>query len=76
MLDYLPDFLDGLFNMLSDGNGEIKQAADNALAEFLREIKEAEVVEFGPMVGSSLSPPLTSPSHSYPPTSHSNPHNR
>lgn len=50
MLDYLPDFLDGLFNMLSDGNREIKQAADNALADFLREIKEAEVVEFGPMV--------------------------
>ena len=35
---------------LSDGNREIKQAADNALAEFLKEIKEAEVVEFGPMV--------------------------
>jgi vacuole morphology and inheritance protein 14 len=50
MLDYLPDFLDGLFNMLSDGNREIKQSADNALTEFLREIKEAEVVEFGPMV--------------------------
>jgi len=50
MLDYLPDFLDGLFNMLSDGNREIKSAADSALAEFLREIKEAEVVEFGPMV--------------------------
>jgi vacuole morphology and inheritance protein 14 len=87
MLDYLPDFLDGLFNMvsallassiaplpagcnvtrccthhngtntsscsslqLSDGNREIKQAADNALADFLKEIKEAEVLEFGPMV--------------------------
>lgn len=47
MLDYLPDFLEGLFNMLSDGNREIKAAADNALLEFLREIKEAEVVEFG-----------------------------
>lgn len=35
---------------LSDGNKEIKQAANNALADFLREIKEAEVVEFGPMV--------------------------
>ena len=35
---------------LSDGNRDIKQAADNALAEFLRELKEAEVVEFGPMV--------------------------
>lgn len=50
MLDYLPEFLDGLFNMLSDGNREIRQAADNALSEFLREIKEADVIEFGPMV--------------------------
>jgi vacuole morphology and inheritance protein 14 len=50
MLDYLPEFLDGLFNMLSDSNKEIKQAADNAISEFLREIKEAELVEFGPMV--------------------------
>jgi vacuole morphology and inheritance protein 14 len=50
MLDYLPDFLEGLFAMLSDGNREIKQSADNALSEFLKEIKEAEVVEFGSMV--------------------------
>jgi vacuole morphology and inheritance protein 14 len=50
MLDYLPDFLDGLFNMLSDGNREIKQSANNALSEFLREIREAEAVELGPMV--------------------------
>lgn len=50
MLDWLPDFLDGLFNMLSDGNREIRQAADNALAEFLKGIKQAEVVELGPMV--------------------------
>jgi vacuole morphology and inheritance protein 14 len=51
MLDWLPDFLDGLFNMLSDGNREIRQAADSALGEFLREIKTSAVVEFGPMVG-------------------------
>jgi vacuole morphology and inheritance protein 14 len=50
MLDYLPDFLDGLFNMLSDNNREIRQAADNALGEFLREIKQVEVVEFGLLV--------------------------
>ncbi len=50
MIDYLPDFLEGLFSMLSDGNREIKQSADSALAEFLKGIKEAEVVEFGPMV--------------------------
>ncbi|KAG5176145.1 vacuolar protein 14 C-terminal Fig4p binding-domain-containing protein [Tribonema minus] len=50
MVDWLPDFLDGLFNMLSDGNREIRQAADGALAEFLREIKESAFVEYGPMV--------------------------
>jgi vacuole morphology and inheritance protein 14 len=50
MLDYLPDFLDGLFNMLGDGNREIKLSANNALSEFLREINEAEAVELGPMV--------------------------
>jgi vacuole morphology and inheritance protein 14 len=43
MLDYLPEFLDGLFQMLSDVNKEIQQAADNALQDFLREIKHAEV---------------------------------
>ena len=50
MLDYLPEFLDGLFNMLSDGNREIRQGADNVLLDFLREIKQVDVVEFGPMV--------------------------
>jgi hypothetical protein len=35
----LPDFLDGLFNMLSDSNREIRQAADGALAEFLRYVQ-------------------------------------
>ena len=50
MIDYLPDFLDGLFNMLSDSNREIRQAADGALCEFLREIKLADVIEFGTMV--------------------------
>ncbi|KAH7468583.1 Protein VAC14-like protein [Phytophthora ramorum] len=46
MLDWLPEFLDGLFNMLSDGNREIRQAADSALAEFLREIKHGRRREF------------------------------
>lgn len=50
MLDWLPEFLDGLFNMLSDGNREIRQAADSALAEFLREIKQSTQVEYGRMV--------------------------
>ena len=50
MLDWLPDFLDGLFNMLSDSNREIRQAADSAIGVFLCEIKASPVVEFGPMV--------------------------
>ncbi len=28
MVDWLPDFLDGLFNMISDGNREIRQATE------------------------------------------------
>ncbi|RHN78115.1 putative armadillo-like helical protein [Medicago truncatula] len=35
MLGFLPDFLDGLFNMLSDSSHEIRQQADSALSEFL-----------------------------------------
>lgn len=50
MIDYLPDFLDGLFNMLADSNREIRQAADSALCEFLKEIRSSTVVEFGPIV--------------------------
>ncbi len=50
MIDYLPYFLDGLFNMLSDSNLEIRQAADSALSEFLREVRESAVVEFDPMI--------------------------
>jgi vacuole morphology and inheritance protein 14 len=50
MLDYLPEFLEGLFNMLSDSNREIRQAADSALSEFLRELSVSTVVELGPIV--------------------------
>jgi len=50
LLDYLPEFLEGLLNMLSDSNKEITQAAGNVLNEFLSEIKRSDVVEFGPMV--------------------------
>jgi vacuole morphology and inheritance protein 14 len=50
LLDYLPDFLDGLLNMLSDSNREIRQAADSALSDFLREITGSEVLEFGPII--------------------------
>nr|CAB3496619.1 unnamed protein product [Digitaria exilis] len=44
MLGFLPDFLDGLFNMLSDSSREIRQQADAALSEFLQEIKNSPVV--------------------------------
>jgi vacuole morphology and inheritance protein 14 len=50
LLDYLPEFLDGLFNMLSDGNREIRHAVDSVIGDFLKAIKQADVVEFGPMV--------------------------
>ena len=50
MIDHLPDFLDGLFNMLSDSNREIRQAADSALSDFLSELRRSAVVEFGPII--------------------------
>jgi vacuole morphology and inheritance protein 14 len=36
--------------MLSDSNREIRQAADSALSDFLREVSISTVMEFGPMV--------------------------
>jgi vacuole morphology and inheritance protein 14 len=51
MLDYLAEFLDGLFNMLSDANREIRQAADSALSDFLIELSHSTVVEFDPIIG-------------------------
>ncbi|KAK4264056.1 hypothetical protein QN277_029396 [Acacia crassicarpa] len=49
MLGFLPDFLDGLFNMLSDSSHEIRQQADSALCEFLQEIKNSPSVDYGRM---------------------------
>ncbi|XP_071926439.1 protein VAC14 homolog isoform X2 [Coffea arabica] len=49
MLGFLPDFLDGLFNMLSDSSHEIRQQADSALSEFLTEIKNSPSVDYGRM---------------------------
>jgi vacuole morphology and inheritance protein 14 len=39
MLEFLPEFLGGLFDMLADSNKDIRQQADAALEEFLHEIK-------------------------------------
>lgn len=47
MLDYLPEFLEGLFNMLSDGNRSIRQSADEVLSALLSEIELAELADFG-----------------------------
>ncbi|XXG40893.1 hypothetical protein AAC387_Pa01g1493 [Persea americana] len=49
MLGFLPDLLDGLFNMLSDSSHEIRQQADSALSEFLQEIKNSPSVDYGRM---------------------------
>eukprot|EP01016_Furgasonia_blochmanni_P010806 TRINITY_DN1465_c0_g2_i1.p1 TRINITY_DN1465_c0_g2~~TRINITY_DN1465_c0_g2_i1.p1 ORF type:complete len:513 (+),score=154.52 TRINITY_DN1465_c0_g2_i1:100-1539(+) len=40
-LIYLPHFLEDLFILLDDTNKEIKNAADNCLKEFIKEIKES-----------------------------------
>ncbi|KMZ69626.1 VAC14-like protein [Zostera marina] len=50
MLGFLPDFLEGLFAMLSDSGFEIRQQADCALKEFLQEIKNSKNVDYGRMV--------------------------
>lgn len=47
MLGYLPDLLDGLMNMLSDQNREIRVAAHKAMMEFLVEIQATRTIDFG-----------------------------
>ena len=54
MLVWLPTFLDGLFNMLSDVNRLIRNTADLALSDFLKELKKTTNVEFGPCDKSDL----------------------
>lgn len=40
LLDYLPEFLDGLFQILGDGSKEIRRMCEVVLGEFLKEIKK------------------------------------
>jgi vacuole morphology and inheritance protein 14 len=40
MVDYMPDLLEGLFDMLGDGNREIRQQAYGALSKFLDQISK------------------------------------
>lgn len=50
MLEFLPEYLEGLFDMLSDKQKDIRQQANAALDEFLREITQSLHVDLGPMV--------------------------
>ncbi|XP_058848736.1 protein VAC14 homolog isoform X2 [Acipenser ruthenus] len=40
LLDYLPEILDGLFQILGDGSKEIRKTCEVVLGEFLKEIKK------------------------------------
>ncbi|KIM29482.1 hypothetical protein M408DRAFT_328738 [Serendipita vermifera MAFF 305830] len=44
MVSYLPQFLDGLLKYLSDPTEEVTTAAENLLADFLREIRDIAAV--------------------------------
>ncbi|KAI8836478.1 vacuolar protein 14 C-terminal Fig4p binding-domain-containing protein [Chytriomyces cf. hyalinus JEL632] len=45
LVAYLPEFLDGLFNYLSDPNLDVRTAALNLLGEFLKEIHDVVQVQ-------------------------------
>jgi vacuole morphology and inheritance protein 14 len=50
LIEFLPEFLDGLFNMVSDPNKEIRQQADTALVDFLRDVQGQPGADLGRMV--------------------------
>ena len=50
MLSHLPVFFDGLFHMLADPNKEIRSQTFSVLQEFLREIRDADVISYAPIV--------------------------
>lgn len=51
LIAYLPEFLDGLFNIFKDRNAEIRKMCEAVLGEFLRGIKrESKNVNFANMV--------------------------
>ncbi|KAJ3101115.1 hypothetical protein HDU97_001640 [Phlyctochytrium planicorne] len=45
LIGYLPDFLDGLFNYLSDPNVDVRVATLNILGEFLKELRDVVEVQ-------------------------------
>ena len=50
MLSHLPEFLDGLFKILSDPRKEIRTQCLSVLSEFLRELMEAPSVSCAAMM--------------------------
>jgi len=50
MLEFLPEYLGGLFDMLSDSNRDIRQQAYSALSELLQRIISSPFVSLGSMV--------------------------
>ena len=50
MLSHLPIFFDGLFHMLADPNKEIRSQTFSVLQEFLREIRDSDVIAYAPIV--------------------------
>jgi len=53
LIRYLPEYLDGLFGMLSDRNKEIVQMAETLLGELRRELHEGSApqpVAYGPLI--------------------------
>lgn len=44
LVSFLPEFLDGLLNCLSDPSNEVKVSTENLLGEFMQQIKEAASV--------------------------------
>ena len=45
LIAHLPDFLDGLFNYLSDPNVDVRVATLNVLGEFLKEIRDVVEIQ-------------------------------
>eukprot|EP00808_Paulinella_micropora_P024222 g32424.t1 len=50
VLDYIPEYLAGLFEMLGDSNKDIIQQVTRALADFLASIKASPYLDVSPMV--------------------------
>ncbi|KAJ3038306.1 hypothetical protein HDV00_000817 [Rhizophlyctis rosea] len=76
LIAYLPDFLDGLFNYLSDPNVDVRVATLNVLGEFLKEIRDVVEIQRergalkirGKDAPPDISEPLVPPKDAHPDT--------